>query len=169
MTEQTNETPELTLILQANHFHGIYSGKMNVMRAFATRKIITKGKTSIIMRTIWTLPKAITIYKNLLKKRKVYYFKEKSAKVIKSKVKDMGGSNLRVKRLLAETVDAPRELCIHRALLLTESFRNTENEPSIHLRYGKALRHILNHIPINIYKDELIIGTHISHRKGSGI
>ncbi|MFW9997073.1 MAG: formate C-acetyltransferase/glycerol dehydratase family glycyl radical enzyme [Candidatus Odinarchaeota archaeon] len=165
----TDESPHLTLTLEADHFHRIYAGKMNVMMAFASRKIKTKGKTSIIMKTIWTLPKAISIYKDLLKKNNVYFFKDEEAKIKKSKLKDMGGSTVRVKRLLRELVDAPLELCAERAVLLTESFKLTENEPSIHLRYGKALRYILENIPVNIYEDELIIGTHTSKRKGSGL
>ncbi|MFX0123601.1 MAG: formate C-acetyltransferase/glycerol dehydratase family glycyl radical enzyme [Candidatus Hodarchaeota archaeon] len=164
-----DEKPNLTLILNADNFHQIYSGKRNVMMAFASRKIKTKGKTSIIMRTIWTLPKAITIYKNLLRKRRVYFFKDEEVIFKRSRIKDMGGSCLRTKKLVRELVDAPRNLCIWRAVLLTEAFRQTEDEKSIHLRYGKALRHILRNMPINIYEDELIVGTHISKRKGSGI
>ncbi|MFX1512504.1 MAG: glycyl radical protein, partial [Promethearchaeota archaeon] len=147
----------------------IYSGKANVMASFARRKIKTKGKTSIIMKTIWTLPKAISIYKDLLRKRQVYFFQDKERKFKRSKLKDMGGSTLRVKRLLRELIDAPRELCIERAILLTESFQQTEGEPSIHLRYGRCLRHTLQNMSINIFEDELIIGSHISKRKGSGI
>jgi hypothetical protein len=164
-----DQTPDLTLSLEADHFHRIYAGKMNVLGAFATRKIKTKGQTSLIMRTIWTLPKAISIYKQLLKRRNVYFFHEKREKIKRSNIRDMGGSTLRVKRLLRELIDAPRSLCPHRARLLTESFKTTDDEPSIHLRYGKALHYILNNIPINIYDDELIVGTHISQRKGSGI
>jgi formate C-acetyltransferase len=164
-----DDSPDLTLTLKADHFHRIYAGKMNVMMAFASRKIKTKGKTSIIMKTIWTLPKAINIYKDLLRRRRVYFFKDEEVKIKKSKLKDMGGSTIRVKRLLRELVDSPRDLCAERALLLTESLKKTENEPSIHLRYGKALRHVLRNISVNIYKDELIIGTHTSKRKGSGL
>ncbi|MFX0211869.1 MAG: pyruvate formate lyase family protein, partial [Candidatus Hodarchaeota archaeon] len=163
------EKPDLTLILKADHFHQIYSGKRNVMMAFASRKIRTKGKTSIIMRTIWTLPKAITIYKNLLRKRRVYFFKDEEVKYKRSRLKDMGGSCLRIRKLVRELIDNPRNLCIWRAALLTEAFQHSEDEESIHLRYGKGLRHILRNIPINIYEDELIVGTHISKRKGSGI
>jgi len=45
-----------------------------------------------------------------------------------------------------------------RAVLLTESYRQTENEPIV-MRRAKAFAHILRHIPIIIREDELIVGS----------
>ena len=45
-----------------------------------------------------------------------------------------------------------------RAYLLTESYKQTEDEPVI-LRRAKAFYHILKHIPITIREDELIVGS----------
>ena len=45
-----------------------------------------------------------------------------------------------------------------RAVLLTESYRETENEPMI-IRRAKAFQHILENIPIIIRDRELIVGS----------
>lgn len=47
----------------------------------------------------------------------------------------------------------------HRHLLWTESFRASEGEPII-IRRAKAFAHMLDHIPIEIGADELIVGRH---------
>ena len=44
-----------------------------------------------------------------------------------------------------------------RAILLTESYKATEGEPII-TRRAKAFKHILEHIPITIRDNELIVG-----------
>ena len=59
----TLETPALTLTLTADAFHRIYAGELNVFLAFATRKIKTRGNVALIMKTTWTLPQAIGIYR----------------------------------------------------------------------------------------------------------
>ena len=50
------------------------------------------------------------------------------------------------------------EIEADRAYLLTESYKQTEDEPVI-LRRAKAFYHILKHIPITIREDELIVGS----------
>ena len=45
-----------------------------------------------------------------------------------------------------------------RAVLITESYRQTEGEP-IYTRRGKAFEHILKNIPIIIRDNELIVGS----------
>ncbi|MDF2539235.1 MAG: glycyl radical protein [Herbinix sp.] len=45
-----------------------------------------------------------------------------------------------------------------RAILITESYKETEGEPII-TRRAKAFEHILNHIPITIREGELIVGS----------
>src|SRR5512136_1845124 len=58
-----SEPPSLTLTLSADTFHRIYAGELNVFLAFATRKIQTRGNVALIMKTTWTLPQAIRIYR----------------------------------------------------------------------------------------------------------
>jgi len=53
-------------------------------------------------------------------------------------------------------------LDLERARLLTESYRQTENEP-MRLRRAKALAHILNNMTIYIRPDEMIVGNYASN------
>ncbi|MDO4744211.1 MAG: pyruvate formate lyase family protein, partial [Clostridia bacterium] len=50
------------------------------------------------------------------------------------------------------------ELEVERAVLLTESYKNTEGMPMI-TRRAKAFRNILENLPITIGEDELIVGS----------
>ena len=53
-------------------------------------------------------------------------------------------------------------LDLERARLLTESYRQTENEP-MKLRRAKALAHILNNMTIYIREGEMIVGNYASN------
>lgn len=48
-------------------------------------------------------------------------------------------------------------VALERAVLFTESFKTTEDQPTI-LRWAKALRHTTENIGIHIFDDELIVG-----------
>jgi len=68
---------------------------------------------------------------------------------------------------LSEEVRATRPgfawtLDLERARLVTESYRQTENEPMI-LRRAKALAHILENMTLYIRKDEMIVGNYASN------
>jgi len=63
----------------------------------------------------------------------------------------------RIHKMLEGFRDTPIKLNLDRALLLTESFRETEGRPVV-LRWGKAIAHILNNVPIYINDLELIVG-----------
>ena len=52
-----------------------------------------------------------------------------------------------------------------RAVLLTESYRETEGEPII-MRRARAFAHILAHIPITIREEELIVGSSTKAPRG---
>ena len=52
-----------------------------------------------------------------------------------------------------------------RAVLLTESYRQTEGEP-INTRRAKAFKHILENIPITIRDNELIVGSATKSPRG---
>ena len=68
---------------------------------------------------------------------------------------------------LSEEVRATRPgfawtLDLERARLVTESYRQTENEPMV-LRRAKALVHILDNMTIYIRPDEMIVGNYASN------
>ena len=64
----------------------------------------------------------------------------------------------RITRLAEELYAKMPEIEADRALLLTESYMQTEKEPII-TRRAKAFEHILKFIPIVIRQDELIVGS----------
>ncbi|ROP49032.1 formate C-acetyltransferase [Enterobacter sp. BIGb0383] len=63
----------------------------------------------------------------------------------------------RIQRLKAALFAQPREISLERALLYTQSHRQTEGE-SVILRRAKATVHILDGVKIAIRDDELIVG-----------
>lgn len=67
------------------------------------------------------------------------------------------GARLRIDRFRKRMLDTKASLCSQRALLYTESFRQTEDEPYI-LRKAKAFAHTLDHMSIFIEADSLIFG-----------
>lgn len=64
----------------------------------------------------------------------------------------------RITRLVDNLFKKMPEVEAARAVLLTESYKQTENEPII-TRRGKAFAHILDNIPIIIRDEELIVGS----------
>ena len=64
----------------------------------------------------------------------------------------------RINRLVENLFKKMPEVESARAVLLTESYKQTENEPMI-TRRGKAFAHILDNIPIIIRDEELIVGS----------
>ncbi|MFC1945994.1 glycyl radical protein [Chloroflexota bacterium] len=75
------------------------------------------------------------------------------------------GSTDRVGRLRAQMLCTP-ELCIERARLMTESYRETESEPPI-IRRAKALAYILARMTIGIEDGELIVGRATKKRRAA--
>ena len=63
----------------------------------------------------------------------------------------------RIARLKAALFYRPREISLERALLYTESHRQTEGE-HVQLRRAKAAAHVLRKVAISIRDDELIAG-----------
>jgi formate C-acetyltransferase len=63
----------------------------------------------------------------------------------------------RIERLKSALFSSPREISLERALLYTESHRQTEGEPTI-IRRAKATAHILENVEISLRGDELIAG-----------
>jgi pyruvate formate-lyase/glycerol dehydratase family glycyl radical enzyme len=66
-------------------------------------------------------------------------------------------ARMRIDRLRMNMLHAKASLCSQRALLYTESFKQTENEPYI-LRKAKAFAHTLDHMTLFIEEDSLIFG-----------
>ena len=49
----------------------------------------------------------------------------------------------------------PPRVTLDRAVLFTESFKETESQPLV-LRWAKALKHFVEKVPVTIFPDELI-------------
>lgn len=64
----------------------------------------------------------------------------------------------RIPKLVADLYEKMPEIESARAMLITESYKQTENEPMI-IRRAKAYQHILENIPIIIRDQELIVGS----------
>lgn len=64
----------------------------------------------------------------------------------------------RIGRLIDHLFEKMPEIESARAVLITESYKATENEPMI-IRRAKAFEHILENIPIIIRDEELIVGS----------
>ena len=71
----------------------------------------------------------------------------------------------RIQRLKAALFAQPREISLERALLYTQSHRQTEGE-SVILRRAKATVHILDGVKIAIRDDELIVGNRTVKPRG---
>jgi pyruvate formate-lyase/glycerol dehydratase family glycyl radical enzyme len=173
----TPEPPALTLTLTADTFHCIYAGEMNVFLAFATRKIKTKGNVALIMKTTWTLPQAIRIYRQYGAELGLPGFQvERTAKAstpMRSGDLPQSAAATRVERLLERRLGARREVCIERARYYTESLRQTEGEqgsPGAQaIRQARALAHVLENLAVHIEPDELIVGAITSKVLGAGV
>ncbi|MFX0145263.1 MAG: pyruvate formate lyase family protein, partial [Candidatus Hodarchaeota archaeon] len=63
----------------------------------------------------------------------------------------------RIIKMKDKVVMQPREICIERAKLITESYEKTKSENPI-IRFVKALDHILTNMSIRIWEDEFIVG-----------
>ena len=64
----------------------------------------------------------------------------------------------RIQRLIDHLYEKMPEIESARAVLITESYQATENEPMV-LRRAKAFAHILENLPIIIREEELIVGS----------
>ena len=64
----------------------------------------------------------------------------------------------RISRLVENLYKKMPEIESARAILITESYKATENEPMV-IRRAKAFEHILKNIPIIIRDEELIVGS----------
>lgn len=75
--------------------------------------------------------------------------------------------NQRIQRMKANLFKEKRQISLERALLYTESYKETEGLPVI-LRRAKAVEHILKNVAISIREGELLVGNR-TIRPRSGI
>ncbi|UCC62718.1 MAG: formate C-acetyltransferase/glycerol dehydratase family glycyl radical enzyme [Anaerolineae bacterium] len=160
------ESPALTLTLSADTFHRIYAGEMNVFLAFATRKIKTRGNVALIMKTTWTLPQAIRIYRRYGAELGLSDFV--TERIEGTAVPIESAAATRVERLLERRLHTRPEVCLERARYYTASMRETEGEPQV-IRQAKTLAHVLAHLTVHIESDELIVGAITSKALGAGV
>jgi pyruvate formate-lyase/glycerol dehydratase family glycyl radical enzyme len=166
-----SEPPALALTLSADTFHRIYAGELNVFLAFATRKIQTRGNVALIMKTTWTLPQAIRIYRQYGAELGLPGFEMERATASPPSLEQPGletSMATRVERLLTRRLQTRPQVCIERARYYTASMRQTEGEPQI-IRQAKALAHVLDNLTVHIEPDELIVGAVTSHVLGAGV
>lgn len=71
----------------------------------------------------------------------------------------------RITKLVTDLYEKMPEIEADRAVLLTESYQETEDEPII-TRRAKAFAHILDYIPITIREGELIVGSATKRPRG---
>ena len=170
----TPETPALTLTLSADTFHRIYAGELNVFLAFATRKIKTRGNVALIMKTTWTLPQAIGVYRKYGAELGLPGFgirspvAESTPSSRDSAYPPPSAAATRVERLLERRLQARREVCVERARYYTVAMKTSEGEPQV-LRQARALAHILDNLTVHIEPEELIVGSITGKVLGAGV
>jgi len=72
----------------------------------------------------------------------------------------------RILKMKDKVVMQPHEVCIERAKLITDSYKNSKGEPPV-IRFAKAINHILTNMSIKIWEDEFIVGNQCSKFVGT--
>ncbi|NVM31879.1 MAG: formate C-acetyltransferase/glycerol dehydratase family glycyl radical enzyme [Candidatus Helarchaeota archaeon] len=72
----------------------------------------------------------------------------------------------RINRMKQKVITHPHEICLERAKLFTESYKNTKGEPSF-IRFAKAMEHTLKKMTIKIWDDEFIVGNRCTKFSGT--
>ncbi len=72
----------------------------------------------------------------------------------------------RILKMKDKVVMQSREICIERAKLITDSYKNTKKEHPV-IRFAKALDHLLTNMSIRIWEDEFIVGNQCSKFVGT--
>ncbi len=72
----------------------------------------------------------------------------------------------RILKMKDKVVMQPHEVCIERAKLITDSYKNSKGEPPV-IRFAKAIKHILTNMSIKIWEDEFIVGNRCSKFVGT--
>lgn len=90
------------------------------------------------------------------------------ATMFKETIATLPGPTPREERIKERFVKITPEICVERAKLITESYKETEAEP-VHIRRAKALAAILSKMTVFIADDELIVGNHTTKARSSPI
>jgi len=159
---------DLTLILSADSFHGIYTGQVNVFSAFAERMVRAEGNAGLVMQTAWTLPQAIQLYCEHCAAAGVPEQEAEAPAPAQEQTVEPAPAGDRVDRLRDRFLRGRRDVCIERARYLTESYRQTEGQPAV-LRQARALEHVLSRITVRIEPDEILVGNVTGKPLGGGI
>ncbi len=162
------EEPHLTLTLTADSFHDIYTGQLNVFSAVADRRIKTNGNAALLMKTAWTLPQAIRIYREHCAAAGLPVDEREAPAPQAAEAMAAVSVGNRVDRLRERFLRGQKEVCVERARYLTESYRQTEGQPAV-LRQARALQHILGRISVRIEPDELLVANVTGKPLGAGI
>ena len=72
----------------------------------------------------------------------------------------------RTEAMKQHVISTPHEICLERALLITESYKQTKGEDPI-LRFAKAIEHLLTNMTIKIWDDEIIVGNRCTKYSGA--
>ena len=72
----------------------------------------------------------------------------------------------RIERIRNLLVDTEPIICPERAVIWTESYKKTENQPSV-IRAAVALKDTLEKMTILIHQDELLVGNQGSARRAA--
>lgn len=83
-------------------------------------------------------------------------------------VETLPGPGPRMERIKERFVATTPEICVERAKLITESYKETESEP-IHIRRAKALEKILGGMTVLIAEDELIVGNQATKARSAPV
>ncbi len=72
----------------------------------------------------------------------------------------------RILKMKNKVLMQPHEICVERAELITESYKNTKDEHPV-IRFAKAVSHLLTNMSIEIWEDEFIVGNQCSKYVGT--
>lgn len=121
----------------------------------------------VFQRSLWFEVKKLSI---LMKNRSKKGVKNLGTGVInheKNIANVVVKGNPRIQMMKDHLFKEKRQISLERALLYTESYRQTEGEPTI-IRRAKAVAHILEKVEISIREGELLVGNR-TVRPRSGI
>lgn len=168
---KTKGTANVIMILNADTFHELYSGRLSTFQAFGSEAVRTEGDRSLVTKMTKTLPQTIKIYLDYCKELGILAASAKSEYAPRATPRELAearSEKSRTGRLKKRFLTRQREICVERARYYTESHRATDGEPAV-IRQAKALRNILSKLTAHIYPDELIVGNITSKPLGAGV
>lgn len=83
-------------------------------------------------------------------------------------INNLPGPTSRVTAIKDRFLKITPEICVERAQLITESYKETEDQP-IHIRRAKAFEKILSEMTVFIQEDELIVGNQCTKTRSTPV